>query len=324
MPSSFATTSKPDEAHVTKMVKIPGGTMTVAEAPAAGPNYIFPMMSGAILQRLELPADLPDVPAALLVRRRQHAGPQRGTLGRRHAGVLQRRQDHHHQDEGLQVEQRRDRGRPGRRVLDEHAQGGRHLLGGLRSRDRASSPGDVTNVVANNKTDTVTFTSGRYLQLVLVHLQRAEPDHATADRVGHHLGRREAGLGRLLGRGVHVGDDPDRRQGPGRRLGRPPRLARQCYAFLTGKTEAGDLGTYATNPLWQIVDGPFRLTAYDATDGGATMVPNTAYSGPVKPSIDKLVLAPFTTDTAEFNVLSGRQHPQHRLRPAAERACLQG
>ena len=32
-------------------------------------------------------------------------------------------------------------------------------------------------------------------------------------------------------------------------------------------------------------------------------MPNPAYSGPVKPSIDKLVLAPFTTDTAEFNVL---------------------
>ena len=30
------------------------------------------------------------------------------------------------------------------------------------------------------------------------------------------------------------------------------------YAFLTGKTEAGDLGTYATNPLWQIVDGPVQ------------------------------------------------------------------
>jgi peptide/nickel transport system substrate-binding protein len=75
------------------------------------------------------------------------------------------------------------------------------------------------------------------------------------------------------------------------------------FAFLSGKTEAGDLGTYASNPLWQVVDGPFRLTAYDATDGGATVVPNKQYSGPVKPSLDKLVMAPFTTDSAEFNVL---------------------
>jgi peptide/nickel transport system substrate-binding protein len=75
------------------------------------------------------------------------------------------------------------------------------------------------------------------------------------------------------------------------------------FAFLSGKTEAGDLGTYATNPLWQIVDGPFHITSYDATDGGATVVPNPAYSGPVKPTIAKLVMAPFTTSTAEFNAL---------------------
>ena len=31
----------------THMVKMPGGTLTIAEAPAAGPNYIFPMMGGA-------------------------------------------------------------------------------------------------------------------------------------------------------------------------------------------------------------------------------------------------------------------------------------
>jgi len=29
------------------MVKVPGGTMTIAEAAAGGPNYIFPMMGGA-------------------------------------------------------------------------------------------------------------------------------------------------------------------------------------------------------------------------------------------------------------------------------------
>lgn len=45
--SSFATTSKATTTHVTKMVKVPGGTMTIAEAAAGGPNYIFPMMGGA-------------------------------------------------------------------------------------------------------------------------------------------------------------------------------------------------------------------------------------------------------------------------------------
>ena len=68
--SSFATTSKTTAAHVTKMVKIPGGTMTIAEAPAAGPNYIFPMMGGAYFSVTNFELHLHDVQAALLVRRR--------------------------------------------------------------------------------------------------------------------------------------------------------------------------------------------------------------------------------------------------------------
>src|ERR1035441_5080046 len=52
--------------------------------------------------------------------------------------------------------------------------------------------------------------------------------------------------------------------------------------------------------LWKVVDGPFLLTQYDASDGGATVVPNPDYSGPVKSSLKALVLAPFTTDASEF------------------------
>ena len=43
--TSFATPSKTNKVQSTHMVKIPGGTLTVAEGAAAGPNYIFPMMS---------------------------------------------------------------------------------------------------------------------------------------------------------------------------------------------------------------------------------------------------------------------------------------
>jgi peptide/nickel transport system substrate-binding protein len=80
--------------------------------------------------------------------------------------------------------------------------------------------------------------------------------------------------------------------------------AKSCaavYNFLTG--EAKKLSTYATNPLWQVVDGPFRLTHFDTT-GNVTMVPNPKYSGPIKPKIAKLVELPFTSDEAEFNALA--------------------
>jgi peptide/nickel transport system substrate-binding protein len=67
---------------------------------------------------------------------------------------------------------------------------------------------------------------------------------------------------------------------------------------------ASDLKTYATNPLWQVVDGPWRLSAFDSASGQATFVPNTKYSGSQKPIISKFVEVPFTADTAEFNALS--------------------
>ncbi len=64
--------------------------------------------------------------------------------------------------------------------------------------------------------------------------------------------------------------------------------------------------TYATNPIWQVVDGPFRLTHFDGT-GNITMVPNPSYSGPVKPTIKKFIELPYTSDSAEFNALVGGQ-----------------
>ena len=76
--------------------------------------------------------------------------------------------------------------------------------------------------------------------------------------------------------------------------------ATAVYNFLIG--EAKKPSTYASNPLWQVVDGPWKLSAY-RTDGYAAFVPNTRYSGAVKPKLDKFVEQPFTSAQAELNVL---------------------
>jgi peptide/nickel transport system substrate-binding protein len=60
--------------------------------------------------------------------------------------------------------------------------------------------------------------------------------------------------------------------------------------------------TYATNPLWQVVDGPWHLTKFDAS-GDVTMKPNPTYSGPVKPTLAEFQEVPFTSDSSEFNSL---------------------
>lgn len=66
--------------------------------------------------------------------------------------------------------------------------------------------------------------------------------------------------------------------------------------------QASNLGTYATNPLWRVVDGPFKLTQF-TTEGYAKFVPNKEYSGSPKPKISAFEELPFTTDSAELNAL---------------------
>ena len=72
------------------------------------------------------------------------------------------------------------------------------------------------------------------------------------------------------------------------------------YNYLAD--QAKDLNSYATSPIWSIVDGPWKLSAFSA-DGHVTFVPNKSYSGPVKPKLAEFQEVPFTTDTAEYNVL---------------------
>jgi peptide/nickel transport system substrate-binding protein len=72
------------------------------------------------------------------------------------------------------------------------------------------------------------------------------------------------------------------------------------YKYLSG--QANDLTTYATSPIWGIVDGPWKLSAFNA-DGHMTFVPNKSYSGPVKPKLAAFEEVPFTTDAAEYDVL---------------------
>ena len=74
--------------------------------------------------------------------------------------------------------------------------------------------------------------------------------------------------------------------------------ALKVYKFLDAQSK--DLGSWATSPVWGVVDGPWKLTAF-TSDGEATFVPNAAYSGSPKPTISKFVELPYTSDTAAFN-----------------------
>jgi peptide/nickel transport system substrate-binding protein len=80
-------------------------------------------------------------------------------------------------------------------------------------------------------------------------------------------------------------------------------LVKDCaavYSYLNA--QAKNLSGYVGSPLWSVVDGPWKLSAFNA-DGHVTFVPNKSYSGPVKPRLAAFEEVPFTTDAAEYNVL---------------------
>jgi peptide/nickel transport system substrate-binding protein len=80
-----------------------------------------------------------------------------------------------------------------------------------------------------------------------------------------------------------------------------PANAKKIYDYLA--KASGSTSTYATNPLWQVVDGPYKLTAFNNTTGAFTMVPNPAYGGPTSAKVPTLQAVPYTSDTAEFNAV---------------------
>jgi len=71
------------------------------------------------------------------------------------------------------------------------------------------------------------------------------------------------------------------------------------FTFLNSQNK--DTATYATNPLWKVVDGPYKLTAFNI-DGNYTFVPNTSYSGPQKATVT-VKFAEYTSDTAIYTGL---------------------
>jgi peptide/nickel transport system substrate-binding protein len=72
------------------------------------------------------------------------------------------------------------------------------------------------------------------------------------------------------------------------------------YNFLTAQSQQAS--SYASSPLWSVVDGPWKLSSYN-TDGNVTIVPNTSYSGSPKPQLSAVKFVPFTDDTAEYTAL---------------------
>ena len=63
--------------------------------------------------------------------------------------------------------------------------------------------------------------------------------------------------------------------------------------------QAADRSTYGTNPLWQIVDGPYHMTSFSDTLHQWSLAPNPSYSGPVKSGVASIHFQYYASLTAE-------------------------
>lgn len=82
---------------------------------------------------------------------------------------------------------------------------------------------------------------------------------------------------------------------------RVPANAKATFDYLHKASQ--DQKTFATNPLWSVVDGPFKLKSFDSATGGFTLVPNNEYRGPQGAQVDEVNYLPFTSPAAVFNQL---------------------
>ncbi len=80
-----------------------------------------------------------------------------------------------------------------------------------------------------------------------------------------------------------------------------PANAKKIYDYLN---KAGaSVSTFATNPLWQVVSGPFKLKSFSATNSSYALVPNPNYAGTPKPVMAEVDTNTYTGFTSELNAL---------------------
>jgi peptide/nickel transport system substrate-binding protein len=80
-----------------------------------------------------------------------------------------------------------------------------------------------------------------------------------------------------------------------------PANAKKIYDYLN--KAGGSVASFGTNPLWQVVSGPFKLKSFSATNSSYTLVPNPSYGGAPKAAFSELQTQTYTGFTSELNAM---------------------
>jgi peptide/nickel transport system substrate-binding protein len=75
-----------------------------------------------------------------------------------------------------------------------------------------------------------------------------------------------------------------------------PADALRIYSYL--HRLGRDSGTFSTDPLWKVVDGPFRLKQFDASNGSYDLSPNGAYSLAPKARVSEVAVRTYADSGA--------------------------
>jgi peptide/nickel transport system substrate-binding protein len=80
-----------------------------------------------------------------------------------------------------------------------------------------------------------------------------------------------------------------------------PANAKKIYDYLN--KAGGSVASFASNPLWKVVSGPFELKSFSATNSSYVLAPNPSYGGSPKSMVDQLQVNTYTGFTAELNAM---------------------
>jgi peptide/nickel transport system substrate-binding protein len=255
--------------------KLSGGTATFAEAPNAAPNYIFPLTSGAYFSVANLSQ------FQYLMYRPLYWFGTNGVVSLNSSLSLANDPVYSNGGTTVTMTLKGWNWSDGTPITSRDVEFWMNLLKANKSHWAGYSPGEFPdNVTAMAFPDpkTIVFTLDKaYGNLFFNYNELSQ-----ITPLPQHLWDKTSNSGT-------VGDYDMTTAG-----------AQAVYTYLDGQSKS--VGTYTTNPLWSVVSGPWKLKSM-TTEGAIAMVPNTAYSGPVKPTLAEFDEVPFTSDTAEYNVL---------------------
>jgi peptide/nickel transport system substrate-binding protein len=80
-----------------------------------------------------------------------------------------------------------------------------------------------------------------------------------------------------------------------------PADAKKIYDYLN--KEGASVSTFASNPLWKVVSGPFKLQSFSATNSSYVLTPNPNYGGTPKPIMNQVDVNTYTDFTSELNAV---------------------